>query len=229
MGRPKAPLIIEGARFLMEDGSIADPILYCHLETKVFSVSLTAYLLKTVAADAAGLTFSGISSILGDLPYNNPGNAYMIYPFTGITRILRSTWTIYYRTYTTGGTVYPEILGGVQAWAQDGAFMKLIVPGPTARSAVAEGSSYATQSGTLGMPGYTVPNQLWYLALEWGYYVSKTKSGATNYLRVDDNALAVADQARAENVMFARGLRLLKTRGGYNQTRLMRKVRARLT
>jgi hypothetical protein len=60
----------------------------------------------------------------------------------------------------------------------------------------------ATLSGTYSWTAYTVVNQTDYLEIDYYVDVTTARVGASAYLRIDDNTLAITDQTRATNVML---------------------------
>jgi len=59
-----------------------------------------------------------------------------------------------------------------------------------------------TLSGTYTWAAYTVVDQTDYLEIDYYVDVTTAKAGVTAYLRIDDNALATADQTRIANIML---------------------------
>jgi len=57
-----------------------------------------------------------------------------------------------------------------------------------------------TLSGTYSWATYTVVDQTDYLEIDYYVDVTTARPGATAYLRIDDNSLALADQTRAVNI-----------------------------
>jgi len=63
-------------------------------------------------------------------------------------------------------------------------------------------STPSTLSGTYLIAAYSVVDQTDYLEIDYYVDVSSATSGVAAYLRIDDNALAAADQTRVTNVML---------------------------
>ena len=63
-------------------------------------------------------------------------------------------------------------------------------------------STPTTLSGTFPWAAYSVVNQTDYLEIDYYINVTAAGSGTNSYLRIDEAALAIADQTRAANVML---------------------------
>jgi hypothetical protein len=165
--------------------------LYAHQET-ITIAGTTYYLLKTTSADAAGTTFA---TSVGSTGYKLFGK--WVYQLTDVISIPASTWTVYYRAYTGGGTVYGVV--DILIRKSDGTTRTTIAT-KVATSSTYFGTSWGTYSGTYSFPGYTVVDQTDYLEIDFYANVTASKAGKSAYLRIDDNTLAPENQTRVEGV-----------------------------
>jgi hypothetical protein len=164
--------------------------LYAHQET-ITIAGTTYYLLKTTSADAAGTTLSQSVASTGRKLFGK-----WVYQLTDVISIPASTWTVYYRAYTGGGTVNGDV--DILIRKSDGTTRTTIAT--QVASSANWGTSWATYSGTYSFPGYTVVDQTDYLEIDFYANVTVKKAGQSAYLRIDDNTLALTDQTRVEGV-----------------------------
>ena len=167
--------------------------LYSHQETTTIGGSSYSFL-RLSSADATGTTLSADGGTTGRKLMSK-----FVYQLTGVSSIPASTWTIYYRAYK----------GHTQIAAHGDADIIVRMANGTVRSTVATHvansgglatGSFSTVSGTYSWASYTVVSQTDYLEIDYYIEVTAIKSGNSVYLRIDDNALATADQTRAANI-----------------------------
>jgi hypothetical protein len=189
MDKPIAKL-----KLLTTKGEVVDAILYCHQET-IRLGSFTYYLLKLdTPADASGTTLSVPTANTGTWGWGS-----FMFPLAGIAKILSGTIYATYRAYTGGGTVNAQIdisiVDSVGNWvASLGSGLS-----PSANL----GTSWATYTGaSFNLTEYTVPDQSYYLRIDYMANVTAKKAGQYAYLRIDDSTLSLADQTRSQEWSF---------------------------
>jgi hypothetical protein len=164
--------------------------LYAHQET-ITIAGTSYYLLKTTSADAAGTTFATSVASTGRKLFGK-----WVYQLTDVISIPAATWTVYYRAYTGGGTVYGDV--DILIRKSDGTTRTTIAT--QVASSTNWGTSWATYSGTYSFPGYTVVDQTDYLEIDFYVEVTKAAANKSAYLRIDDNTLAPENQTRVAGV-----------------------------
>jgi hypothetical protein len=164
--------------------------LYAHQETTSIA-GTNYYLLKTQSSDATGTTLSASVAKTGRYLLGK-----FVFPLTDVISIPPATWTVYYRAYTGGGTVYGDV--DILIRKSDGTIRTTIAT--NVANSANWGTSWATYSGTYSFPGYTVVDQTDYLEIDFYVEVTTKKAGQSAYLRIDDNTLALANQTRIEGI-----------------------------
>ncbi len=169
----------------------APQTLYTHQETTTIA-GTNYFLLKLESAETTGATLTASMSSTGRKLCGK-----FIYNLQGVSSIPASTWTIYYRTwFSAGGAAHADI--DILIRKSDG----------TVRSTVATNVANSgplttapqTLSGTYSWIAYTVLDQTDCLEIDFYVEVTTKRSGATAYLRIDDNTLALGNQTRATNI-----------------------------
>jgi hypothetical protein len=166
--------------------------LYAHAETTTIG-GVNYYLHKLSSADGPGITLpQSIASTGRKLA------GKFVYQLTGVSSIPVSTWIIYYRAYTGGGTVHCDV--GILIRKSDGTIRE--TKATNVANSANLGTAYSTVSGTYSWTAYTVVDPTDYLEIDYYFEVTIKASGKSAYLRIDDNTLAIADQTKIANVMF---------------------------
>jgi hypothetical protein len=166
--------------------------LYAHAETTTIG-GVNYYLHKLSSGDGPGITLlQSIASTGRKLA------GKFVYQLTGVSSIPVSTWIIYYRAYTGGGTVHCDV--DILIRKSDGTIRE--TKATNVANSANLGTAYSTVSGTYSWTAYTVVDQTDYLEIDYYFEVTVKASGKSAYLRIDDNTLAIADQTKIANVMF---------------------------
>jgi hypothetical protein len=166
--------------------------LYAHQETTMIG-STSYYQQSLTSADAGGTTLSASAGTTGRKLMGK-----FVYQLTGVSSISASTWTIYYRAYRSSFAVAAH--GDVD--------ILIRLSNDTVRATIATnvansgaiGTSWGTVSGTYSWTAYTVVDQTDYLEIDYYIEVTTSASGASVYLRIDDNALPTTSQTRVTNI-----------------------------
>jgi hypothetical protein len=167
--------------------------LYAHQETTIIG-GTTYYLSRLNSSDQAGTELSADSGTTG-----RKSMGKLVYQLTGVSSIPASTWAIYFRAYKSHS----------QAAAHGDVDFLVRMSNGTIRSTIAThvansgalDNSYSTVSGTYAWVAYTVASQTDYLEIDYYIEVTAAKSGLV-YLHIDNQALALADQTRAANIIL---------------------------
>lgn len=194
-------LSVEGIRLLMEDGSIADPVLTCHEET-VDIAGYECYLLKDTPADSDGYEEYVSAGKTGYMRFFRTPIWGCVFQLTGVAKILASTWTHYFRSYITGdavahGNIYAETIYDIDATSRDLLFL-FADSGDTPNFP----SSYGTVSGVTNVAEYTVVDQTDWLGISFAAHVTTGQGGKRVYIYIDDSTLPEADQTRVTGISF---------------------------
>lgn len=166
--------------------------LYAHQETT--SISGTTYRLQRLtSADASGtdLTVSATST-------GRKLTDKFVYQLTGVSSISASIWTIYYRAITSSPAVTAHADVDILIRQSDGTVRTTIATNVANSGSIT--TSWSTLSATYSWATYTVVAQTDYLEIDYYIEVTTSSSTKTASLRIDDSALAVADQTRATNI-----------------------------
>jgi hypothetical protein len=167
--------------------------LYAHQEMTTIG-GISYYLLKNCSADASGTTLSASTGSTGRILMGK-----VVYPLTGISSIPASTWTTYYRGYTTASSATAHASVDILIRASNGTVRQTVAQDVANSSNF--GGSWSTLSGTYSWSNYTVVDQTDYLEID--YYVDVTLAGVgTVYLRIDDANLSQSNQTRTTNVLL---------------------------
>lgn len=176
----------------MKDGTvIEDPILYCHQETVVIG-STTYYLhKKDVSADAAGTTLSVSAAAVALLVWGK-----FVLSLANVQTILAGTIAAIYRVSVSSATVVMN--GQVDIIIRTAAdAIRTTIASNVSASASTSSTTWVTLTGAnYSFAAYIVVDQTDYLEIDFKCNVTTKKAGASAYLRIDDNTLAVADQTR---------------------------------
>lgn len=165
--------------------------LYAHQETTTIGTS-TYYRLRLNSADASGTTLSDSAKndrkLLGKFVYN----------LQGVSSIPASTWTFYYRAYSSGTLSHIDV---------DIIIRKSDDTVRASWNHVANssdlGTAYSTVSATYAWASYTVVDQTDYLEIDYYHHnTATTEAPRTAYLRIDDSALAITDQTRVTSIVL---------------------------
>jgi PKD repeat protein len=174
------------------ESSTSTNTLYAHAETTTIG-GVNYYLYKLSSADGPGITLSQSIASTGRKLAGK-----FVYQLTGVSSIPVSTWIIYYRAYTGGGTVHCDV--DILIRKSDGTIRE--TKATNVANSANLGTAYNTVSGTYSWTAYTVVDQTDYLEIDYYFEVTVKASGKSAYLRIDDNTLAIADQTKIANVMF---------------------------
>jgi len=172
----------------------AGQTLYAHQETITIGGS-TYYLLKLSSADAAGTTFSADAGTLGRKLMGK-----FIYPLTGVSSIPASNWMIYYRASQGHVNVESHCDVDILVRMSNGTTRSTIATDVANSGTLTATTSWVTLSGAYSWATYTVVDQTDYLEIDYYREVTVVKATCLVNLRIDDNALAVADQTRATSI-----------------------------
>jgi len=179
------------ASYLNQSGPTSNQSLYAHQEQTTIA-GTPYYLLNRSSSDKTGTTLSVSVGSTGMKTFGS-----FVYSLQGVSSISASTWTVYYRAYTGGGTVQAFIA------------IYVMMSNGTTRTTISTGAAYSanlptswsTLSGAAySFPGYTVVDQTDYLKIDFGAQVYIKAGGKSAYLRIDDNSLDVSLQTRINNV-----------------------------
>jgi len=180
-------------------GSIQSQTLYAHIEQTSIGGS-NYYLHKTSSADgtATSLPVSAAS----------PGRKLVgrwVYPLTGIVSIPASTWTVTYRAKTSGSASDVVAHGDIDILIRksDNTVRATLATNVANSPSLTLVNTWQTLTGTYGWTAYTVVDQTDYLEVAYYIDVTTAQNSKSVYLRIDDNLLALADQTKIANVVFA--------------------------
>jgi len=166
--------------------------LFAHQETT--SIGGTTYRLKSLSsADTAGYDLIVSAGTNGRILADK-----FVYQLTGVSSISTSTWTMYYRAMTSSPAVTAHADVDILIRQSDGTVRTTIATNVANSGAVT--TSWSTLSATYSWTSYTVVAQTDYLEIDYYIEVTASSPGKTVSLRIDDSALAVADQTRATNI-----------------------------
>jgi len=165
--------------------------LFAHQETTTIGAS-TYYWLKLNSSNAVGTTLSvsakNARNLLGKF----------VYSLQGVSSISASTWTFYYRAYSSDTLSHIDV--DIIIRKSDDTIRTSWVH---VANSSALGTSYSTVSATYTWASYIVVNQTDYLEIDYYHHnTATTGTPRTAYLRIDDSTLAIADQTRVTGVMF---------------------------
>jgi hypothetical protein len=166
--------------------------LYNHQETTLIG-GTSYYQLRTSSADTSGTALSASAATTGRKLMGK-----FVYQLTGVSSISASTWTCYYRAYRSSFAVAAHGDVDILIRMSNDAVRTTIATNVANSAAI--GTSYSTVSGTYSWTAYTVVDQTDYLEIDYYIEVTTSSSGASVYLRIDDNSLATNLQTRAANV-----------------------------
>jgi len=169
--------------------------LYAHQESTTIG-GTNYYLLKLSNADSAGTEFSADAG--GTIGRRLMGK--FVYQLTGVSSLPASTWTIYYRAYKGHQNIAAHGDVDILVRISNGTIRSTIASNVANSGAIT--NSYSTVSGTYSWAAYTVVDQTDYLEIDYYIEVTEVKSGYFVYLRIDDNALPLADQTRTSNIIL---------------------------
>ena len=164
--------------------------LYAHQETYG-----PYHYFRLYSADSSGETHSGQTDSEG-----LKSMGYFIFELTGITAINASTWTFYYRAQKTHSAVEAHCTVDILIRKSDGGIRQWIAVLDANSGELS--ASWSTLSGTYAFAGYSVVDQTDYLEVDYYIWVTAKRNGERVNLRIDDSALALADQTRIENIVF---------------------------
>jgi hypothetical protein len=165
--------------------------LHAHQETTTIG-GANYYFLQLNGANAAGTTLSASAGSTGRKLMGK-----FVYQLTGVSSIPASTWTIYYRAYR-GSFVAAHGDVDILIRMSDGTVRTTIATNVANSGGLT--TSWSTLSGTHSWTAYPVVDQTDYLEIDYYIEVTTSSSGASVYLRIDDNTLAVSAQTRATNI-----------------------------
>ena len=166
--------------------------LFAHQETT--SIGGTTYRLKSLSsADTAGYDLIVSAGTNGRILADK-----FVYQLTGVSSISTSTWTMYYRAMTSSPAVTAHADVDILIRQSAGTVRTTIATNVANSGAVT--TSWSTLSATYSWTSYTVVAQTDYLEIDYYIEVTASSPGKTVSLRIDDSALAVADQTRATNI-----------------------------
>jgi hypothetical protein len=173
--------------------------LYAHAETATIG-GVNYYLHKLSSADGPATTFSKSAASTGRKLMGS-----WVYPLNGIVSIPASTWTVTYRAMKSSSASSVVAHGDIDILIRksDNVIRTTIATNVANSPSLTLTNTWQTLTGTYNWAAYTVVDQTDYLEVAYYIEVATAQTSKSVSLRVDDSTLALADQTKVTNVMFA--------------------------